>query len=82
MATEQKWVPLMMSGTIIGKTKIDLETGKMESEIDPKIAEFLQEGLEGGVLSISFYGNAAMPISLVHERFQKYLANLDSSQRV
>jgi hypothetical protein len=68
-----KYAPLMMGDTVIGRIKVNLETGDIDGHVSEGLAEILQDGLEGGILQVSFYGRATMPIVDAHARLKAYL---------
>jgi hypothetical protein len=70
---EDGYAPLFMGDTVIGRIKVNLETGDIDGHVNDTLAGILKEGLEDGILQVSFYGRATMPVMDAHERLRAYL---------
>jgi hypothetical protein len=67
------YAPLFMGDTVIGRIKVNLENGNIDGHVNDELAGILKEGLEDGILQVSFYGRATMPVMDAHERLRAYL---------
>jgi hypothetical protein len=63
----------MMGEAPVGRIKVNLETGQLEGNLIEGFSKILLEGLEGGVLSVSFFGRASLSADVSHERLQNYI---------
>jgi hypothetical protein len=70
---EDSYAPLMMGDTVIGRIKVNLETGNIDGHVNETLAGILKEGLSDGILQVSFYGRATMPVMDTHQRLKDYL---------
>lgn len=71
--TYEDWVPLTMGPKIVGKVRIDLETGEMEGKMDPQFADLLNTHLPHGMTDISFTGKAGIYPELARQELKDYL---------
>lgn len=71
--TYEDWVPLTMGPKIIGKARIDLESGAIEGKLDPEFAHILNDGLPHGVADVSFTGRAGIHAPRAQKNLKEWL---------